>query len=31
LGIAVQIVPQNTGFKRHFCGYCKYSRKPVPG
>ncbi|KIY02207.1 uncharacterized protein Z520_02345 [Fonsecaea multimorphosa CBS 102226] len=25
LGIAVQIVPQNTGVsKRHFCGYCTY-------
>ncbi|KIW81465.1 hypothetical protein Z517_04490 [Fonsecaea pedrosoi CBS 271.37] len=24
LGIAVQIVPQNTASKRHFCGYCMY-------
>ena len=24
LGMAVQIVPQNTGSKRHFCGYCTY-------
>ncbi|KIW34818.1 uncharacterized protein PV07_01571 [Cladophialophora immunda] len=24
LGIAVQIVPQNTASRRHFCGYCTY-------
>ncbi|OAP56183.1 hypothetical protein AYL99_09362 [Fonsecaea erecta] len=24
LGVAVQIVPQNTASRRHFCGYCTY-------